>query len=613
MLTAKQVKIHKMSDERWTTRDKINQYRGVLKLYARDKKIRALELIKLKQRVLKNLKSLQTDVREYRDIVSQIINGNKIRLLPILQQHDNFHLAFGQLESDELHNRIYQNSELFHRQLDKLRYEKEKLAKKFFDLQVLLPLIFNKIKIHIYIYTYIHVYAHIKLDSFLLKYLNKFFFSYPLIKFEKCFLLEEESAEIGTDHFLERLMAYLQRSVSKQNGVKAIRSTYLKIINILKKDAIYYDALLKALKDDQKNQCKVIVKTTIMGQLATENLDDLKEKYKSMTVDVVKNMKERERTLIIARERVADLWEYAKSLVRIEVRIRSFLFFFPFLFFFFCVLSDVVLAKKYIDINDSVHLENQLKRLEEICEKLKDTVLVRSHNELLPRLEEQMRQKVRLINQFNYNTKERNDLLHKKEEALITLESLEHTMVATTGQYRIDKKAMLEEMEIQKKRIINYKDLRRSHGELSIKIIAALQNMLVMLICVKQTRWLPKMNSKKQAKMPIVDELDTEDTGEAVLEKIISNGVVLLAQITRKMGVLFGISNFELDKEKDERARQLYQNYIADYNTFTLKFGKDELEPALIVEHEIVDPNVLTRADVKNRSRKVVEANLKID
>ncbi|XP_046826503.1 uncharacterized protein LOC124427533 [Vespa crabro] len=570
-------------------------YTSLSFITARDKKIRALELTKLKQRVLKNLKSLQTDVREYRDIVSQIINGNKIRLLPILQQHDNFHLAFGQLESDELYKRIYQNSELFHRQLDKLRYEKEKLAKKFFDLQVLLPLIFNKIKIHTYIHTYIHtrIRAHLNLISFLLKYLNKFLFSYPLKKFEKYFLLEEESAEIGTDHFLECLMAYLQRSVSKQNGVKAIQNTYLKIINILKKDAIYYDALLKALKDDQKNQCKVIVKTTIMGQLAAENLDDLKEKYKSMTVDVVKNMKERERTLIIARERVADLWEYAKSLVRIE--------------------SDVVLAKNNIDINDYVHLENQLKRLEEICDILKDTVLVRSHNELLPRLEEQMRQKARLINQFNYNTKERDDLLHKKEEALITLESLEHTMVATTGQYRIDKKAMLEEMEIQKKRIIDYKDLRRSHGELSIKITAALQNMLVMLVCVKQTKLLPKMNSKKKAKTPIVDELDAEDTGEAVLEKIIPNGLVLLAQITRKMGVLFGISNFELDKEKNERARQLYQNYIADYNTYTLKFGKDELEPALIVEHEIVDPNVLTRADVKNRSRKVVEANLKID
>lgn len=56
------------------------------------------------------------------------------------------------------------------------------------------------------------------------------------------------------------------------------------------------------------------------------------------------------------------------------------------------------------------------------------------------------------------------------------------------------------------------------------------------------------------------------------------SAIVLLTQITRKMGVLFGISNFELDKEKDERAKQLYQNYVADYNTSKLKLKKDELD-----------------------------------
>ncbi|KAF7391248.1 hypothetical protein HZH66_009728 [Vespula vulgaris] len=534
-----------MSDERWTTRDKINQYRGVLKLYARDKKIRASELTKLKQRVFKNLKSLQTDVREYRDIVTQIVTGNKIRLIPILQRYDNFHLAFGQLDSDELHNRIYQNSELYHRKLDKLRYEKEKLAKKFFDLQL-----------------------------------------------EKCLLMEEENKEVQTDCFVQRLVAYLQRSTSKENGVKSIGVTYLTIINILKNDAIYFDALLKAIKDDKKDQCKVIVKTTIMGQLVAENVDDLKQKYKLMTTDVLKNMKERERTLIITRERVADLWEYAKSLVRIE--------------------SDTMFARKSIGNDENVQLENQLKRLEEICDILKENVLVRSYNELFPRLEEQMRQKTRLINQFNYNIKERDDLLSKKEEALAVLENLEHTMVATTTQYRIDKKVMLEEIEIQKKRIIEYKDQRRSHGELSIKIIATLQNMLLMLICIKQLKGVLKVTPKKQAKLVTAEEFEVDETIEPVLEKIDTDVVTLLAEVTQLMGILLGMSNFEFDKEKNERARQLYQTYIADYIS-NLKFEKDVLEPALIVEHEIVDPNVLTRSDVKNQSRKVVEANLKLD
>ncbi|XP_014613131.1 PREDICTED: uncharacterized protein LOC106791753 [Polistes canadensis] len=421
MLTAKHVKVHKMSDERWTKRDKINQYRGVLKLY------------------------------EYRGIVHDVVTGNKTHLLAILQQYDNFHLAFGQLSKDEIHDRIYQNSELYHRQLDKIRYEKEKLAKQYFDLQV-----------------------------------------------EKCVLLEEEGQEVQTDHLHQRLSAHLQRSTAKQNGAKAIRTTYITMINILKKDTVYFDALLNALKDDQKDQCKVIVKATVMGQLGAENVDDLKEKYKIITRDVLKHMKERERTLITARERVTDLWGYAKSLVRIE--------------------SNEALIKKNANFKGkSDHLESQLKRLEEICEILKDTVLVRSHNELFPRLEEQMKQKKRLINQFNYNIKERNNLVIKKEESIILLEKLEHTMLSTTGQYRIDKKALLEEIEAQKKRIGDYKELRRSHGELSMKIRAALQNMLLMLVCIKRG----KVERRQLKKTKSIDELDED---EPILDKIEPDG-----------------------------------------------------------------------------------------
>lgn len=83
---------------------------------------------------------------------------------------------------------------------------------------------------------------------------------------------------------------------------------------------------------------------------------------------------------------------------------------------------------------------------------------------------------------------------------------------------------MLEEMETQKKRVIDYKDLRRSRGELSIKITAALQNMLLMLVCIKYVKGVTKASGKKQAKATVTDELDVEDTGEPVLEKIEPNG-----------------------------------------------------------------------------------------
>ena len=55
--------------------------------------------------------------------------------------------------------------------------------------------------------------------------------------------------------------------------------------------------------------------------------------------------------------------------------------------------------------------------------------------------------------------------------------------------------------------------------------------------------------------------------------------LILLAQVTQKATLLFGMSNFTLDSEKEERARDLYQSYVSDYKS-NLIFGQDEPEPS---------------------------------
>lgn len=59
-----------------------------------------------------------------------------------------------------------------------------------------------------------------------------------------------------------------------------------------------------------------------MGQLATEETNDVQLKYKRIAQNVWNNMKERERMLAIVREQVEDLWSFAQSLVRTEVSRR---------------------------------------------------------------------------------------------------------------------------------------------------------------------------------------------------------------------------------------------------------------------------------------------------
>lgn len=68
-----------------------------------------------------------------------------------------------------------------------------------------------------------------------------------------------------------------------------------------------------------------MLKAIVMGQLAAENLDDTRQRYKSLGNQVWINMKERERSLNLVRSQVEDLWAYAQSLVRVEVFIDHFL------------------------------------------------------------------------------------------------------------------------------------------------------------------------------------------------------------------------------------------------------------------------------------------------
>jgi len=82
---------------------------------------------------------------------------------------------------------------------------------------------------------------------------------------------------------------------------------------------MFFDILLNILKEDQILQCKTMLKVIVMGQLAAENLDDIRQKYNRMTRVVLRNMRIREQMLNTVRSQVDDLWSYAQSLVRVEV------------------------------------------------------------------------------------------------------------------------------------------------------------------------------------------------------------------------------------------------------------------------------------------------------
>ncbi|KZC04667.1 PREDICTED: uncharacterized protein LOC107192980 [Dufourea novaeangliae] len=550
MFRSKRIEVYRgFRDGKWTTKDKLDQYRGILKLYDREKKLRLQDAAKLKKRISWQLGSFREDVKKYH----QLVSGSKDRAHNLLQDRKDLRLKCRGQRTEHIYTIIYEDNHQKRRQLDKLRYEKRRKLKRCFELQL----------------------EHAEL-----------FDSYA----------REREVPWTQDLTQQRLVARYQQSIAKQNAARAINITYTSMLEILREDAVHYEALLDLLKQDRRSQCEVILAATIMGQLAVEESDDIAGKCKEITRKVWNNMKERERSLAFIRGQVEDLWSYAQSLIRTESE----------------TMFTMEVRRASIASNGS--LEKQIKSLEGVFDKVKESLLVRSYRELLSRLEEQMKQRTRLLEQFNRNVKERDSLSSQKNEALSTLTEIEHTIVAGVEEYKTDKRTLLEQIVMQKQRQLEHKNLRKVRGELLMDIRAALQNMVAMLVCVRRgTIRTPK---KQTDKRPTKDGKDDTEELEAVLpimEKIETEGLALLSTVSRKVGALFGMSNFEFDEDRDDRAKDLYQTYVSDYNS-RLKYKDEGVEPTgLIVEHEAIDSSILTRADIKFRSRQAVEAYVRLE
>lgn len=161
---------------------------------------------------------------------------------------------------------------------------------------------------------------------------------------------------------------------------------------------------------------------------------------------------------------------------------------------------------------------------------------------------------------------------------------------------------MLEQIAMQKKRELEKKNVKKEHGELLMDIRAALQNMVAMLVCVKRGNKVPTKKPTeeldKKIDIPMMEKMETDSKikrGGGGGVSITFNykffemfahfscyfftlGLALLSNVSRKVGQLFGMSNFEFDKDREERARDLYQTYVSNYRS-NVKFKEEEVEP----------------------------------
>ncbi|XP_044588858.1 uncharacterized protein LOC123268043 [Cotesia glomerata] len=568
ILSVRGYRLHGIKDSRWSIRDKVYQYKGVLKLYGSQKKIKATEATRLRKRLAKEIKTLRDEIKEYREILKEVESGDRRRMHQVLQADKNIQLAYQDRNPIVVYEALNQDCSLRREQLDECYYLKKIKMKEFFDLKLECTILMNK--------------------------------------------YDEQNQLRDPDPHQQKLASLYQKYVANRNAAESIRNTYLAMIKILKKDTVYFNAIINALKEDKMEQCKVLLRAIFMGQLAAEELDDTREKYKKMARDVWKNMKERERTLNILRSRVENLWADIRELVRVE--------------------SDPILEVMDRQPADNDHdddgLERHIKLLEETFDKVKETLMARSYEELFDRFEEQARQKKHLLKKLEDNLEVRESLINKRNCATLILADLNNSLISTSGEYdkyKADKKEILEEIKIAKKREDDFIKSEKSREELLINIKCALQNILAMMVFIRpgwggvkkspreKKRDRRKTSESSDGKASRKSKAQFIEQVEYHLEKFDPDVLTLLNQVTKKANMLFGLSNFEMTPEEKEKAKNLYQSYVAEKRS-KIYYENDVVErKEITVEHEIIDLSVISRSDIKNQSKNLIEMCTRLD
>lgn len=157
----------------------------------------------------------------------------------------------------------------------------------------------------------------------------------------------------------------VQDATLKKEAALSVKHTYHNILNILKKDSIYFDAVLATLKLDSFLQSKCMMRTTELGQLATEYLDDRKQEFKELERAVKRDMKARDSSLKVVRQEVNQLSTNMGLLIRRDSDIN---------------IGKVILPKTNADVS----LEQDLANIEKILHNLQDTTYVSNFDAIFP-------------------------------------------------------------------------------------------------------------------------------------------------------------------------------------------------------------------------------------
>ncbi|GJQ68187.1 hypothetical protein Trydic_g16830 [Trypoxylus dichotomus] len=535
MLSTRKVKLHGMRDKRWVTKDKITQYKGLINLFKRDNKIMQVDTNIQKKKQKQELSLLHRGIEQDREALTNVIRGDRQQIRNVLQEHKRLQLAYQELQVMQIIENIHQDNFNKRKELDRLYHKMKNRTDTLIRLKLRVSELEDRLKYE-------------PLGSSRLEILAKV------------------------------VTAKVQNAILKQDAAISVRYIYKKILCIMKKDAIYFDAALNALQIDAGLQGKCMHRTVELGQLATEYLDDRKKEFKILEKVVQEGMAERIDEVKKISRKVNKAYEYLKLFMRKD--------------------SDITLA--LVNVNTNIDVQDEIDHVSRMLNTLKEAFLITDYNVLTNCIQEQSRQAQRLKDLKEKCLANRNTLEQKINHANCIYDNLYFTMVTTTFEYMNSKKLLKQQVEEQVGKQNDCQQKLKRNCNLMANIKSSLQHLEQFCKVVRDP------NEPRTQK--VTYQSSVQDHAEVI--NISSNVLELVDVLVRKLTLLATNAVPITDELQWDLARIKLQKLVGKRTKKAIVVLEDTISSPIIGEEIILeDPTVPTRTEIKIKSQQIVDAN----
>ncbi|KAF2879347.1 hypothetical protein ILUMI_26817 [Ignelater luminosus] len=541
--TIKSIKQHGMQDPRWTVRNKITQYKGLIKLYERDAKILQYDRHIAERKLKKQCYQIKKDIRKQKRVLNNAIKSDQQKHRRTLSEHHNLQLAFqGHPPLKTVDYLEYSNFKK-RKELDRLHYDVKKKSEKLTEYKLELSL----------------------MDDNLI---------YPMKP-----IPEEQISQI--------ISGKVKEAQIRQEAALEIYRTYKKILNVLRKDRIYFDTVLNQLQLDSHSQSQFLYRVTEIGQLATEYTDDRKQELIELEAVVKRDMKSRISQIQVMEEQVQAIRLTLKQLIRRE--------------------SDINLPRRNAEpTKEDLHMQKALDNMMSILEKIKEFTIATTFEDIISCIHNQKNLSKKLFKMYQKKVEEKQTLIKKLEHAKHIHSKMMLANEDTNFVYQQNENALKEEIEDVNMKCNEKKEIL----EARLEKVNVLRSNLMHLHNLCRTVHTTKDNNKRD--VLILDSGSKRNTIiyapppiESHTKKLLSD---LELRLTNLMSGLYrfpqrsGTNVTELDIEK------FYQKFISQISHH-VECDTDDFHESLVIETTPRDSRIITYEQIKKESQLLCEAN----